>query len=554
MARTSEHDNDNDDGNGGDRRLDATGEYITAAMDTDQESRHSTTPARNEFPGDQDASIPASPEEYLSRFTLIAENQYRGGASGRADMEFAACFCKYDPDRDSRAMACGDESDCINRVLFLECAPDDCPCGEYCLNQRFRKKEYAPFQVIKTQKKGFGLRATAPIKSHQFVIEYCGEVLPSSMFSKRVHEYSQSGVTHFYFMSLKSDEIIDAYQKGNLARFMNHSCAPNCELQKWVVGSQLRMGLFALRDIKEGEELTFDYKFERYGAEPQICYCGETTDENEGDIPTAGRRSPRRTLEDDEDYVEGQVLYVLQSLPPVPRNSIIDSKLEDTVEKLKESSLSNVADVSKALLSAWADLPTVYKIPKKLNEEASPDDSRKRHASTPAEEDDRKRGKLEPATPANSNGLPSRPELVPTPVRGPDEPSVFRPRVASVRKQDDNGRSWSHSSARSSDTGSPAAVMAEPQRQLLPGWSATVAENGKTYYYNVATRETQWDPPLLEPEPAFAQVEEPKKPSLVEGFSEMDIAAIVEEASAAASKSFVENGSTPEANKKLRAG
>jgi hypothetical protein len=41
----------------------------------------------------------------------------------------------------------------------------------------------------------------------QFVIEYCGEVIPTSMFSKRAREYSEAGAKHFYFMSLKSDEV-----------------------------------------------------------------------------------------------------------------------------------------------------------------------------------------------------------------------------------------------------------------------------------------------------------------------------------------------------------
>ena len=46
---------------------------------------------------------------------------------------------------------------------------------------------------------------------------------------------------------------------------MNHSCNPNCVLQKWVVGNRMRMGIFALKDIPAGTELTFDYNFEVYG-------------------------------------------------------------------------------------------------------------------------------------------------------------------------------------------------------------------------------------------------------------------------------------------------
>lgn len=53
--------------------------------------------------------------------------------------------------------------------------------------------------------------------------------------------------------------------QGGLGRFINHSCDPNCETQKWVVRGQLAIGLFTQRDVKAGEELTFDYNFERYG-------------------------------------------------------------------------------------------------------------------------------------------------------------------------------------------------------------------------------------------------------------------------------------------------
>jgi SET domain-containing protein len=78
-------------------------------------------------------------------------------------------------------------------------------------------------------------------------------------------EYDKSGIKHFYFMSLKANEYIDATKRGNVSRFMNHSCNPNCQLLKWVVGSTHRVGMFVTSDVAQGTELTFDYKFERYG-------------------------------------------------------------------------------------------------------------------------------------------------------------------------------------------------------------------------------------------------------------------------------------------------
>jgi len=99
-------------------------------------------------------------------------------------------------------------------------------------------------------------------------MEYVGELLPRDMFLKRMEEHLEGGPgrkRHYYFMAVSPHEILDASRKGNFARFLNHSCEPNCQLQKWVVGNELRMGIFTTREVSADEELCFDYKIDRYG-------------------------------------------------------------------------------------------------------------------------------------------------------------------------------------------------------------------------------------------------------------------------------------------------
>ncbi|KAF0991659.1 hypothetical protein HZS_3163 [Henneguya salminicola] len=66
-------------------------------------------------------------------------------------------------------------------------------------------------------------------------------------------------------MALNSKSFIDATLIGGVARFINHSCSPNLASRKWSVGGYTRIGFFALCDISTESELTFDYKFERFG-------------------------------------------------------------------------------------------------------------------------------------------------------------------------------------------------------------------------------------------------------------------------------------------------
>jgi histone-lysine N-methyltransferase SETD2 len=156
----------------------------------------------------------------------------------------------------------------------MECV-GDCGCGRDCQNQRFQRREYANVTVIKTDKKGYGLRTNTNLKPGDFVFEYIGEVIEEKAFRRRMIQYDDEGIKHFYFMSLTKGEFVDATKKGNLGRFCNHSCNPNCFVDKWVVGDKLRMGIFAERKIQAGEELVFNYNVDRYGADPQPCYCGE---------------------------------------------------------------------------------------------------------------------------------------------------------------------------------------------------------------------------------------------------------------------------------------
>ncbi|KAH7326393.1 hypothetical protein B0I35DRAFT_347868 [Stachybotrys elegans] len=207
-------------------------------------------------------------------FQVIPDCLYGSKHLGATDNDAFDCDCREEW-QDGENHACGDDSDCINRATKMECSETAGNCGGGCQNQRFQRKQYARVSVIKTEKKGFGLRADSDLHANDFVFEYIGEVINEPTFRRRMLQYDNEGIKHFYFMSLNKNEFVDATKKGNLGRFCNHSCNPNCYVDKWVVGDKLRMGIFALRQIRAGEELVFNYNVDRYGADPQPCYCGE---------------------------------------------------------------------------------------------------------------------------------------------------------------------------------------------------------------------------------------------------------------------------------------
>ena len=104
----------------------------------------------------------------------------------------------------------------------------------------------------RTRDRGWGLFLREDVKKGDFIIEYVGELITMVEFQRRlaVSMAGDSSAENFYYMTMDSQRMIDAGPKGNIARFMNHSCDPNCETQKWTVNGDTRVGLFTNQDIK----------------------------------------------------------------------------------------------------------------------------------------------------------------------------------------------------------------------------------------------------------------------------------------------------------------
>ena len=113
-----------------------------------------------------------------------------------------------------------------------------------------------------------GLYANQDIKDGTKIIEYKGKIITK----KEVEENSKfNNEKAIYLFNLNKKYDLDGDFKYNTARLINHSCNPNCE----VAGVGLKVWVFAIRDIKKGEELSYDYGFgydEYYKDFP--CRCG----------------------------------------------------------------------------------------------------------------------------------------------------------------------------------------------------------------------------------------------------------------------------------------
>jgi uncharacterized protein len=122
---------------------------------------------------------------------------------------------------------------------------------------------------------GRGVFARRRIRRGTRIIEYLGERV-SHREADRRYEHKHHGDNHTFLFIVDGGTVIDAGIGGNEARFINHSCDPNCE----SVIEQRRIFIEAVRTIQPGEELTYDYRIGRDRSDPpnvdQIfaCRCG----------------------------------------------------------------------------------------------------------------------------------------------------------------------------------------------------------------------------------------------------------------------------------------
>lgn len=131
------------------------------------------------------------------------------------------------------------------------------------------------FELRRSAIQGMGAFATRRIRKGTRIIEYTGERITQEEADKRYDDESMKR-HHTFLFTLDEDIVLDAAVNGNEARFINHSCDPNC--QALIEGD--RIFIYALRTIELGEELVYDYAYERVeGMDEEseklyMCRCG----------------------------------------------------------------------------------------------------------------------------------------------------------------------------------------------------------------------------------------------------------------------------------------
>lgn len=195
--------------------------------------------------------------------------------------EIACCECLPRGDE----VRCVDAS-CLNYASRYFCNAVTCKAGAKCHNCNFYKRKSPKMKPFFTaDQRGWGLRVAEPVKAGSFVIEYVGEIIDREVLEQRLKKTQEQKSNEYYMMDLTNDLLVDAKFKGNLSRFINSSCEPNCQTQKWFDSStgQTHVGIFAITDIAIGTELTYNYCFEDYGLSGKtqkrsfMCQCGTSS-------------------------------------------------------------------------------------------------------------------------------------------------------------------------------------------------------------------------------------------------------------------------------------
>jgi len=132
-------------------------------------------------------------------------------------------------------------------------------------------------KVTNSEIHGRGVYATQDIEPETQIIEYLGEYINKDDSNERAWAQAakaeETGEAAVYIFTLDKKWDIDGNVPWNDARLINHSCEPNCEA--WIEEDQIF--IYSIRDIKQGEELTFDYGFDIECYEDHPCRCGKAS-------------------------------------------------------------------------------------------------------------------------------------------------------------------------------------------------------------------------------------------------------------------------------------
>jgi uncharacterized protein len=124
---------------------------------------------------------------------------------------------------------------------------------------------FAMIEKRRSKIQGWGVFATQPISKNKRIIDYAGEKITNAESLKREVRYLKQG--HIWCFKLNRLYVRDAGVGGNIARFINHSCSPNCYTR--VIGETI--WIIAARNILKGEELTYDYSTDGVGSIRCLC-------------------------------------------------------------------------------------------------------------------------------------------------------------------------------------------------------------------------------------------------------------------------------------------
>lgn len=224
------------------------------------------------------------------KFEMIKNSVYPAGVTKPKPKlkpdQHMVCSCKVKSVAEApNAKYCNDEA-CLNVASSLWCDPDKCPAGSRCQNTPFSKRVGPRLSYFYTaDQRGWGLRVDEDVKAGDFIVAYVGEILDRPALERRLADAEKNRKTEYYIMDMHDDFYVDAERRGNLSRFINSSCNPNCESQKWIDqrNGQTHVGIYAIDNLRAGTEITYNYCFQDFGLESRkqkrsfVCRCRSDT-------------------------------------------------------------------------------------------------------------------------------------------------------------------------------------------------------------------------------------------------------------------------------------